>query len=147
MQARDITGRKLEEEVRHRLVFALRSINECVSITDMDGNILFVNEAFLTTYGFQENELIGQHIRIVRSENNSPDLTGQILPATLQGGWQGELLNRRKDGTEFPVHLSTNMIRDELGTPVALIGVSTDITERKSGTTSAWSSRTWDCRG
>jgi len=41
------------------------------------------------------------------------------------------LINRRKDGTKFPIHLSTNIIRDETGTPVALIGVSTDITARK----------------
>ncbi len=131
IQARDITHRKLEDEVRQRLVFALRSVNECVSITDMEDNILFVNEAFLRTYGFEEQELIGEHIRVVRSDNNSPELVSQILPATLQGSWQGELVNRRKDGTEFPIHLSTNIIRDERGRPVALIGVSTDITERK----------------
>ena len=131
LQARDVTSRKLEEEVRQRLAYALRSINECVSITDMQDQVLFVNEAFTKTYGFKENELVGRHIGIVRSAKNSPGLTGQILPATIQGGWEGELINRRKDGTEFPIHLSTNIIRDEAGSPVALIGVSTDITARK----------------
>ena len=131
MQARDITSRKLEEEVRQRLAYALRSINECVSITDMEDQVLFINDAFTKTYGFQDNELVGRHIGIVRAGLNSPDLTSEILPATLRGGWQGELINRRKDGTEFPIHLSTNIIRDEAGTPIALIGVSTDITARK----------------
>jgi len=89
MQARDITSRKLEEEVRQRLAYALRSINECVSITDMQDQILFINEAFSKTYGFQESELIGRHIGILRSDINSPDLIRQILPATLKGGWRG----------------------------------------------------------
>lgn len=131
MQERDITSRKLEEEVRQRLAYALRSINECVSITDRQDQVLFVNEAFTKTYGFRENELVGRPIGIVRSDNNSPDLIREILPMTLQGGWQGELINRRKDGSEFPIHLSTNIIRDEAGAPIALIGVSTDITARK----------------
>jgi two-component system cell cycle sensor histidine kinase/response regulator CckA len=131
MQARDITEQKKEEEERKRLAFALRSISECVSITDMHDTILFANEAFLKTYGFQEVELVGKHISIIRSPNNPPEVIQQILPSTIHGVWQGELLNRRKDGSEFPVHLSASVIRDEHGNPVALVGVATDITEHK----------------
>jgi PAS domain S-box-containing protein len=68
---------------------------------------------------------------MVRSENNPKDLLEQILPATLRGGWEGEILNRRKDGSEFPVHLSTSVVRDQDGSPIALIGAATDIAERK----------------
>jgi two-component system, cell cycle sensor histidine kinase and response regulator CckA len=131
LQARDVTEQKKEEEERKRLAFALRSISECVSITDMHDTILFTNEAFLKTYGFKEAELIGKHISIIRSPNNPPEVIRQILPSTIHGVWQGELLNRRKDGSEFPVHLSASVIRDEHGNPVALVGVATDITEHK----------------
>jgi len=131
MLARDITVQKSEEEVRIRLAFALRSISECVSITDMQDSILFVNEAFLKTYGYKESELIGKHISIVRSPNNPPDLIQQILPSTIKGVWQGELFNRKRDGTDFPIHLSASLIRNGDGKPVALVGVATDITEHK----------------
>ena len=65
--------------------------SECVSITDMEDIVLFVNEAFCTTYGFQEEELLGKPIDIIRSPNNPPEVGMAILPATLQGGWQGEI--------------------------------------------------------
>ena len=50
---------------------------------------------------------------------------------TFLGGWNGELVNVRKDGSEFPIELSTAVIKDDKGKPVAFIGVSTDITERE----------------
>ena len=49
----------------------------------------------------------------------------------MEGGWRGELLNIKKDGTVFPVLLSTSIIRDENKKPIALIGVAIDITELK----------------
>ena len=110
---------------------ALRSISECVSITDMEDIILFVNAAFCTTYGYQENELLGKSVNIIRSSNNPLEIVEEILPATLEGGWQGELLNRRKDGSEFSIALSTSIVRNEGDEPVALIGVASDITERQ----------------
>ncbi|HEY3130228.1 MAG TPA: PAS domain S-box protein [Acidobacteriota bacterium] len=128
---RDITERKLKEAESSRLASALKSVSEAVVITDMEDNILFFNDAFLRTYGYDEEELIGKNIEIVRSQNNPPAVVREILPATLKSGWTGELLNRRKDGTEFPIHLSTSVVRDENGVPVALIGVAVDITERR----------------
>ena len=110
---------------------ALRDITESVSITDMEDIVLFVNEAFCRTYGFQEEELLGKPIDIIRSPNNPPEVGQAILPATLQGGWQGEILNLRKDGSEFSVALSTSVVRTDEGQPMALIGVATDITMRK----------------
>jgi PAS domain S-box-containing protein len=122
---------RAEWEQVNILAHAVRSTSECVSITDMQNNVLFVNQAFLRTYGYQEDELLGRPIDIIRSPNNSPELTRRILPTTLQGGWHGEVLNRRKDGREFPVALSTSVIRDEHEQPIALIGVASDISERR----------------
>jgi len=113
------------------LAHAIQSISECVSITDMNDQIIYVNRAFLKTYEYDEHELIGNSISLVRSANNPSHITKEILPATLQGGWQGELLNLRKNGNEFSVFISTSVVRDDKGEPIALIGVSTDITERK----------------
>jgi len=113
------------------LTHAVRCLSECVSITDMDNKIIFVNKAFLKTYQYEEHELLGKNISMVRSPNNNSELVEVILPSTLEGGWQGELLNRRKDGTDFYVFVSTSIIKDYNGRPLALIGVTSEKTEQK----------------
>jgi len=128
---RDITERKHAEEEIKMLATALKRINECVSITDVENTILFVNEAFLKTYGYSEQELIGQNIKIVRPPNSPQKVFEEVLPGTLSGGWTGELVNRRKDGSEFPIFLSTSIIEKKDGKPNCLIGIAIDITERK----------------
>jgi PAS domain S-box-containing protein len=128
---KDITDhRKAERDIK-MLANALKSINECVNITDMEDRIIFVNDSFLKVYGYREEELIGKNVEMVRSKNNSLDTVKQILPTTMSIGWEGELLNIRKDGTEFPVFLSTSVVYDNDAKPIALIGVSSDITKRK----------------
>lgn len=130
--ARDITERKSSEKEITMLAHSLKSINECVSITDLDNKIIFVNESFLKTYGYEINELLGKNINVVRSQTNEQKMVDEILPATILGAWQGELLNRRKDGSEFPIYLSTTIIKDKDDQPLGLIGVAIDISERKN---------------
>ena len=128
---RDITKTKEAEKQIVMLAQALKNIGECVSITNLQGEILFVNSAFLKTFGYKEEELLGKKIEIIQSNNNSKISYEKIHFETLRNGWQGELVNRQKNGYEFPVFLSSSAILDESGNPVALIGITQDITERK----------------
>ncbi len=128
---RDISERKRVQNEMNMLAHAIKSISECVSVTDMQDNIIFVNDAFLKTYGYRREELIGQPIDIVRSSKNPLQVIRKILPETLKGSWQGELINKRRNKEEFYIFLSTSIIRDEKNEPVALIGVSRDISEHK----------------
>ncbi|HUX55052.1 MAG TPA: PAS domain-containing sensor histidine kinase, partial [Williamwhitmania sp.] len=128
---KDVTEQRQAERDIKMLANALKSINDCVSITDTENTIIFVNESFVKTYGFAEEELIGRNISMITSPNNSSTIVVDILVATLSGGWKGELLNVRKNGSEFIVSLSTSIVYDENTAPIALIGVSSDITKRK----------------
>ncbi len=129
---KDVTVSKTAEKQMQLMAHTLRSINESISITDINDQILFVNAAFLKTYGYTENEnLIGQDISIVRSENNDPEVVKQILAITAETGWQGEILNKRHDGTEFPISLSTSVVQNNNGEIIGMVGVAIDITERK----------------
>ena len=113
------------------LAHALKSSNDCITITDEENIILFVNNAFLETYGYTQEELIGQHISIVRGPEETNHVIETIRTNTIRGEWKGELLNKKKDGTVFPISLSTSVVRDDDGIPIALIGVARDITEQK----------------
>jgi len=128
---RDVTNHKRAEEEISMLAYSLKSISECVCITDLDDKILFVNESFSKTYGYDINELIGNQISIVHSKNNVQEIVHKILPATINGGWKGQLFNKRKDGSEFPIRLSTSVIKDKNGKSIGLISVAKDITEHK----------------
>ncbi|MCK9638643.1 MAG: response regulator [Prolixibacteraceae bacterium] len=125
----DISEKKEIENKLRLMAYSLESISECVSITDNDDKIIYVNKSFLHTYGYTLNELIGQHIAILRPEDIAFEHIRNILPETLDGGWRGEIMNKKKDGTHFPILLSTSVIKNDLNNPLALIGVAMDITE------------------
>lgn len=130
---RDVTERRNSEQQIQLMAHTIKSINESVSITDTSNKILFVNDAFLKTYGFDNlNELVGKDISFVRSDNNDPNIVNRILSFTENSGWHGEIFNRRKDGTEFPISLSTSVVQNEKGEVLGLVGVAVDITERKA---------------
>ncbi len=124
-------GRRAEAEAT-LLALALRNVSQCVSITDTSGRMIFINEAFATTLGYSAEELLGQNISLVRSPDNPSELSGTMRAATLEGGWTGEVLYRRRDGQDLTFELSTRPLRDEHDHVVALIAVGTDITERKA---------------
>jgi len=113
------------------LAQVLKNINEFVSITDLENNIIFVNQAWSKVFGYTQEEAVGKNIKMIVSHDNPPELVADILSATLKGGWQGEVMNRKKDGSEFPVMLFTTIIYDNSNKPKSLVGISSDITERK----------------
>ena len=129
---RDITARRRAEQEIRLLAQTISSARDCVSVADLEDKIVFVNVAFLQTYGYGREELLGQPISILRSEQTSAELEGEILIGTLAGEWHGEILNRRKDGSEFPIELWTSIVKDESGKGIATVGVARDISVRKT---------------
>ncbi len=127
----DISVRKRAEAENTLLAQTVKSVQDCITITDLEDRLIFVNDAFCRTYGYEEDDVLGKEITILRSPSSDQFHPRQILSATLEGGWHGEMVNRKKDGTEFPVEVWTSAVRDRAGAVIAAVGVARDITERK----------------
>jgi PAS domain S-box-containing protein len=113
------------------MAHTVASVQDCISIIDLENRFLFVNDAFRDTYGYTTEELLGKDVSILRPPRTPDAATDQIPREPAAGGWHGEILNRRKDGSDFPVELWTSVVRDEAGTPLAMVGVARNITDRK----------------
>jgi two-component system, cell cycle sensor histidine kinase and response regulator CckA len=113
------------------LAQAVKSVTESVYVTDRDDRILFVNQAFLETYGYRESDVVGRPVDMLGAEGGPGPSFAEIWPAALAGGWRGEVTHRRRDGSAFPVFLSTTVVHDDDGLPLGLVGVTADISERK----------------
>lgn len=127
----DLTNLKRTEREVKLLAQTLTSTKDCISVTDLDNNLLYVNDAFIEKYGYRRDELLGKNISLVLGHSMMQGMNRDILEATMAGGWYGEVVNRRKDGSEFPLELWTSVVHDDSGKPMALVGVARDITERK----------------
>jgi len=124
---------RASREERYRFfAHTVESSREMISITDVEDRFTFVNGAFLEAYGYTEDEVLGQHVSLVDSPRNPPGIRLAIVEETLRGGFRGELLNRRKDGSEFPIFLSTSQVRDPEGNVIALSGIARDITDKRA---------------
>lgn len=128
---RDISERKRTEELLRKLGKAVETTQVGITITDNEGRIVYVNPADAAMHGYRVEELIGQRSNIFASPRShvqripliSPDQTGML--------WERERINRRKDGTLFPVRLISNPIKDKYGQSIGRVIVCEDITERK----------------
>ena len=130
---RDMTRIKKAEENIIKLSSAVEQSPVAVVITDVSGNIEFVNAKFLEVSGYTADEVIGKNPRFLKSGETPPE-TYKELWATITGGgaWRGEFLNRKKNGEYFWETASISPIRDSGGAITHFLGVKEDITERKS---------------
>jgi len=130
--SRHITERKKSEEKLNILALAIKNSADCIAITDKDYKIIFVNDSFCIVYGFEKEEIIGQPISVITSRNNLPEVGQSLYSAMARNEvWSGEVLNKRKDGNDFPVQLSLAPVITDKGELIAVVGVLRDITERR----------------
>lgn len=128
----DVTELKRAEESIGLLAQAVATTNEMICITSSDNRIVFANRAFLTGYGYAMEEIHGcTPDMLAPTLGKKSALQSAIQEGARTTGWSGELINRRKDGTEFPIHLGASPVHDAAGRVVGLIYVASDITERK----------------
>ena len=103
-----------------------------IVITDPDGNIEYVNPAFTRTTGYTAQEAIGQNPCILKSGKHPPELYEEMWRVISNGGvWQGELINKKKNGDFYWESATISPILDDEGNITHYLAVKDDITARK----------------
>jgi PAS domain S-box-containing protein len=103
-----------------------------IVITDADGLIEYVNPKFSDITGFETKELIGQNMKILQSGENDPAVYADMWSTIKKGvQWNGDILNRKKDGTPYWESVSISPILKEDGQIGHFVAVREDITEKK----------------
>ncbi|MFN6969210.1 MAG: PAS domain S-box protein [Rheinheimera sp.] len=110
----DLTERKKQDEALRLSSAVFNSSREGILITDTERRIISVNPALEQLFGYSQQELIGQTPTMLRSGRHSPEFYEQMWSMLEhQHYWQGEVVNRRKDGETLPLQLSISAVFNE----------------------------------
>lgn len=122
---------KMAHDELTRLATAVEQAGESLVITDLSGNIQYVNPAFTRATGYTAQEARGQNPRILQSGEHSPQFYEEMW-ATLSAGetWRGNLINRSKDGTRFHEFATITPLRRGDGKSYGYVAVKRDITKQ-----------------
>ena len=127
---RDITDQKTAEAELRIKDSAITSCINAIALANLDGTLTYVNPAFLQLWQYTDcTEVIG---RSVLEFWQSRRTAAEIVKSLRQGkAWVGELVAKKKDASKFVAQLSANMVTDNAGQPVCMMGSFVDVTERK----------------
>jgi PAS domain S-box-containing protein len=129
---RDITEKRKSEEQLKLLSFSINQSSSAVIITDVNGNIDYVNDTFTKLTGYSKEEVIGENPRFLKSGYTAKETYKELWEKILAGeNWEGEFLNKRKDGTLYWEYARISPVKNENGVITNFIGIKDDITQLK----------------
>ncbi|MFY9261359.1 MAG: EAL domain-containing protein [Gallionella sp.] len=129
----DMTLQHTTKEMMQTLSLAVEQSYNSIIITDLAGNVQYANGAFIKSAGYTLEEAVGQNPRLWQS-GKTPKTTYQDMWAHLMEGksWKGELINRRKDGSEYYESMMVSPVRQADGRVSNYLAIKEDITKLKN---------------
>lgn len=128
----DITERVITENSLRKLSKAVEQSSASVVVTDVNGNIEYVNSSFTRNTGYERNEAIDRNPRFLKS-HLMPDELYKDLWETITSGnnWKGEILNKKKNGDLYWEFNSISPIKNDNGEITHFVAVKEDVTRQK----------------
>ncbi len=125
----DITDRKKAEEDIRLMSSAVEQTSDGIAVTDLKGNLLYLNSAFAQAHGYDCDELVGKNLSVFHTPEQMPavDKANEKIQAT--GKFIGEIWHVRRDGSVSPALRHNCPLCNDNGAPVGMIGTLRDITE------------------
>lgn len=119
-------------DAKERVEAFLASAGDGVIVTDLDGSILILNPAFEDQSGYSAAELLGKNLFASLASQNSIELLENMRLSLEKGDvWRGELVNFRRDGSQYDIQMTIAPVRDQTGKIVNYVGSLGDITIQK----------------
>lgn len=128
----DITRlRRAEDDIAFKAV-ALDQINDRVTATDLEGRVVYVNNATCRSLAARREDLVGHSVTEFGDDPAQGATQREIIEHTLSHGhWEGEVVNLARDGTQSILHCRTSILRDAHEVPIGMCGIATDVTAAK----------------
>jgi diguanylate cyclase (GGDEF)-like protein/PAS domain S-box-containing protein len=128
----DITSRKETEERLLLSMHLLDSLNEGVAVTDAERNLVYVNPAFTAITGYAAEEVLGKNPHVLSSGLMDQAFYEEMWKDINESGhWEGEIIDRRKNGESYAEWLSITALKADDGEISRYVSVFTDISDRK----------------
>lgn len=126
----DVSDRKLFEREKALFEMQAAATDQSISITDVDGTIVYVNSAFERTTGYSSEEAMGENPRLLKS-NQQDEAFYRELWETITAGdvWESELTNRRKSGELYRTTQKIVPVTNPEGKITHFIAIEEDITD------------------
>jgi len=129
----DITERRRAAERLRFLSSVVEQSSEGMAVADLEGNLIYVNQAWVEMHGYESpEELTGQHLSVFHDPEQLKNEVEPFNEMVMENGYhKGEVGHIRKDGKPFPTLMTTTLIKDESGKPIALSGIAKNIADIK----------------
>jgi PAS domain S-box-containing protein len=130
--ALDRLAQRHHQRRNRQLRSAVEHAGHVVLITDEDGHITYVNDAFESVTGYPASEAIGCRPSILQSGEHDEAFYRDLWETIADGEvWEGEVINERRDGSRYVINQTIAPITDDGGDTTGFVAVNRDITERK----------------
>lgn len=127
----DVTDhRRLEQQLRQASV-AFEHAAEGMVVTDRDGNIVAVNQAFCAVSHYEREQVIGRQVSEFIQDPHGAELSGLWKQLDSAGRWEGEMIGKRQDHSQFSMWLTFGVVRDSQEMVTHHVGVFSDLTALK----------------
>lgn len=128
----DMTEHKEAEEELKKFKTISDKASYGTGIADLDGNIVYVNNAFAEMHGYKPEELIGKHLSVFHSEEQMERVNTLDNVLKREGSFAAEeVWHVKRDGSIFPTLMNASIITDDNGEPLLMSATAIDITELK----------------
>jgi diguanylate cyclase (GGDEF)-like protein/PAS domain S-box-containing protein len=128
----DITLRKATERELLKLQRAVEQSPVSVIITRLDGTVEYVNPCFEKTSGYSRQEVVGNNVRMLRSDRNEPGVFAELWRTLYAGqSWTGEFSSQRKDGSYFWERAFMSPVKAADGTVTHYLAIKEDVTRER----------------